>query len=31
VAATHALNAAIARRLPTLLGYQFIVLADPAR
>lgn len=27
VAATHAINAAIARNLPRLLGYQFIVLA----
>ncbi len=29
VAATHAINAAIARNLPRLLGYQFIVLARP--
>lgn len=29
VAATHAVNAAIARNLPRLLGYQFIVLARP--
>ena len=29
LAATHAINAAIARTLPRLLGYQFIVLARP--
>lgn len=29
VAATHAVNAVIARSLPRLLGYQFIVLARP--
>ena len=29
VAATHAVNAASARTLPRLLGYQFIVLARP--
>ena len=29
IAVTHALNAAIARTLPRLLGYQFIVLARP--
>jgi hypothetical protein len=29
VAATHAVNAVIARNLPRLLGYQFIVLARP--
>ena len=31
MAATHALNAVIARRVPRLLGYQFIVLADSVR
>jgi 2-polyprenyl-3-methyl-5-hydroxy-6-metoxy-1,4-benzoquinol methylase len=29
VAATHAVNAVVARGLPRLLGYQFIVLARP--
>lgn len=29
LAATHAVNAMIARRLPRLFGYQFIVLARP--
>ena len=29
IAVTHALNAAIARNLPRLLGYQFIVMARP--
>ena len=29
LAATHAINAMIARRLPRLFGYQFIVLARP--
>ncbi len=30
VAATHSINAVIARRLPRLLGYQFVVLATPS-
>jgi 2-polyprenyl-3-methyl-5-hydroxy-6-metoxy-1,4-benzoquinol methylase len=29
VAATHSINAVIARKVPRLLGYQFIVLAHP--
>ena len=29
VAATHTVNAALARGVPRLLGYQFIVLARP--
>jgi hypothetical protein len=30
VAATHAINAVIARNLPRMLGYQFVVLATPS-
>jgi hypothetical protein len=29
VAATHSINAVIARKVRRLLGYQFIVLAHP--
>ncbi len=29
VTVTHTINAAIARNLPRMLGYQFIVLARP--
>ncbi len=30
VAATHSINAMIARKLPRMLGYQFVVLAAPS-